>query len=105
MDDILDMLAGTQFFTSLDLAPGCWQIEVDDHARTKSAFTTYNGLFQFVRMLCNTPATVMQVVLAGLEGEGVFVHLDDILIASKSFDRHLVQLREVFEHSERHFTS
>ena len=32
-----------------------------------------------------------------IEGSGVFVYLDDILIASKSFDEHLRQLREVFE--------
>ena len=50
--------------------------------------------------LCNAPATfqrVMQIVLAGLEGEGVFVYLDDILIASKNFGEHLRQLRAVFE--------
>ena len=104
IDDILDTLSGAKFFTSLDLASGYWQIELDTDARAKSAFVTYNGLYEFVRMpfgLCNAPATfqrVMQVVLAGLEGEGVFVYLDDILIASKSFDEHLKQLREVFEH-------
>ena len=50
--------------------------------------------------LCNAPVTfqrVMQIVLAGLEGEGVFVYLDDILIASKNFGEHLRQLRAVFE--------
>ena len=50
--------------------------------------------------LFNAPATfqrVMQVVLAGLEGKGVFVYLDDILVTSKSFSEHLQQLREVFE--------
>ena len=100
VDDILDTLSGTKFFTS----SGYWQIELDNDACVKSAFTTYyNGLYEFVRMpfgLCNTLATfqrVMQVVLAGLEGSGVFVYLDDILIASKSFDEHLKQLREVFE--------
>ena len=100
VDDILDTLSGTKFFTSLDLASGYWKI---DDARVKSAFATCNGLYEFVRMpfgLCNAPATfqrIMQVVLAGLEGSGVFVYLDDILIASKSFDEHLRQLREVFE--------
>ena len=50
--------------------------------------------------LFNAPATfqrVMQVVLAGLERKGVFVYLDNILVASKSFNEHLQQLREVFE--------
>ena len=50
--------------------------------------------------LCNALATfqrVMQVVLAGIEGRGVFVYLDDILIASKSFAEHLVEFGEVFK--------
>ena len=98
VDDILDTLSGTKFFTS----SGYWQIELDNDACVKSAFTTYyNGLYEFVRMpfgLCNTLATfqrVMQVVLAGLEGSGVFVYLDDILIASKSFDEHLERCSSV----------
>ena len=104
VDDNLDTFNGTNFFTSLDLASGYWQIELDDDARAKSAFTTYNGLYEFVRMpfgLCNAPATfqrVMQVILAGLEGKGVFVYLDDILIASKSFSEHIGQFKEVFDH-------
>ena len=57
MDNIFDTLNGAQYFSSLDLALGYWQVELDD-AHAKSAFTTYNGLFEFVRMpfgLCNTP--------------------------------------------------
>ena len=46
----IDTLAGTQFFTSLDLASGYWQIGPDDDAHAKSAFTTYIGLFEFVQM-------------------------------------------------------
>ena len=45
VDDILDTLHGTKFFTSLDLASGYWQIELESDACTKSAFTTYNGLY------------------------------------------------------------
>ena len=91
VDDILDILVS-----------GYWQIELDNDARVKSVFATYyNGLVRMRFGLCNVPATfqrVMQVVVAGLEGSGVFVYLDDILIASKSLDEHLRQLREVFEH-------
>ena len=102
VDDIFDTLNGAKYFTSLDLASGYWQVELDEDARTKSAFTTYNGLFEFVRMpfgLCNAPATfqrVMQIVLAGLEWQSCFVYLDDILIASKTFSEHIQHIREVF---------
>ena len=78
-------------------------MELDEDARAKSAFTAYNGLFEFVRMpfgLCNAPATfqrVMQVVLSGLEWRSCFVYLDDILIASKTFSEHIQHIREVFQ--------
>ena len=87
----LSSLGGAKYFTSLDLALGYWQVELDEDARPKSAFTTYNGLYEFVRMpfgLCNAPATfqrLMQKVLAGLEWKSCFVYLDDILIPSSSF--------------------
>ena len=102
VDDILDALGEARYFSSLDLASGYWQVELDKDAREKSAFTTYNGLFEFTRMpfgLCNAPATfqrIMQIVLAGLEWQSCFVYLDDILIASKTFEQHLHHLREVF---------
>ena len=102
IDDILDTLGESRFFSSLDLASGYWQVELDHESRQKSAFTTYCGLFEFVRMpfsLCNAPATfqrLMQRVLAGLEWRTCFVYLDDILVASRSFEEHLQHLREVF---------
>ena len=49
--------------------------------------------------LCNAPATfqrLMQVVLSGLEWDCYFVYIDDILVASKSFDEHVRHLQLVF---------
>lgn len=65
-----------------------------------AAFTTYNGLFEFVRRLCNAPATfqrVMQVVLSGLEWQSCFIYLDDILIASRTLCDHIQHICMVFE--------
>ena len=70
-------------------------MKLDDDARPKTAFTTHQGLYEFVRMpfgLCNAPATfqrTMQTVLSGLEWKNCFVYIDDILIASRTFDEHI----------------
>ena len=102
VEDILDTLGEAKYFTSLDLASGYWQVELDEDACAKSAFTTHHGLFEFTRMpfgLCNAPATfqrVMQAVLAGLEWNSCFVYLDDILIASRTLEEHLRHIKEVF---------
>ncbi len=47
IDDSLDSLAGSCWFSTLDLASGYWQTEVHPDDRKKTAFTTGAGLFQF----------------------------------------------------------
>ena len=58
------MLAGKQWFSTLDLASGYWQVSLSQAARAKTAFATHSGLFQFRVMpfgLCNAPATLRAV--------------------------------------------
>ena len=60
IDDALDMLAVKQWFSTLDLASGYWQVSLSQEARIKTAVATHSGLFQFKVMpfgLCNAPAT------------------------------------------------
>ena len=72
IDDTLDMLAGRQWFSTLDLASGYWQVSLSQEARVKTAFATHASLFQFRVMpfgFCNAPATferLMDRVLQGL---------------------------------------
>ena len=47
IDDTLDMLTGKQWFSTLDLASGYWQVSLSQEARVKTAFATHSGLFQF----------------------------------------------------------
>ena len=103
VEDILDTLGKAKYFSTSDLSSGYWQVPLDDDARTKTAFTTHQGLFEFVRMpfgLCNVPATfqrVMQSVLAGLVWRSCFVYIDDIFIASPTFKQHLQHVEEMFD--------
>ena len=82
IDDTLDMLAGKQWFSTLDLASGYWQVSLSPEARCKTAFATHLGLFQFKVMpfgLCNAPTTVewlMDRVLQGLRWSRCLVYFD-----------------------------
>ena len=98
IDDSLDLLAGTRYFATLDLASGYWQVAMEDGSREKTAFTTQEGLFEFAVMpygLCNAPVTfqrLMESVLAGIAREKCVVYLDDILVMGKTFQEHLSNL-------------
>ena len=102
IDDSLDLLAHTKYFSTLDLAAGYWQVKMDETSQEKTAFTTPVGLFEFRVMpfgLCNAPATfqrLMENVLAGLVGKQCLVYIDDILVIGTTFQEHIEYLRKVF---------
>ena len=86
VEDTLDCLHGTSYFSCLDLRSGYWQVEVDDESKPKTAFATHSGLYEFRRMpfgLANAPSTfqrLMHAVLRGLQYHIYLVYLDDIII-------------------------
>ena len=104
IDDSLDMLAKSKFFSTLDLASGFWQVKMEPSSREKTAFVTHSGLYEFSVMpfgLVNAPSTfqrLMEAVLAGLSGEKCIVYIDDILVPGATWEEHLHNLRDVFEH-------
>jgi hypothetical protein len=103
IDDMLDALRGAKWFTTLDLASGYWQVEMDSKDQDKTAFITKQGTYEFTVMpfgLTNAPATfqrLMDQVLNDMSYQGVIVYLDDINIYSETFDEHLTKLKEVFK--------
>eukprot|EP00731_Ephydatia_muelleri_P003753 Em0001g3753a len=104
VDDTLDTLGGSKFFTTLDLASGYWQVEVATEDRPKTAFVTPEGLFLFKVMpfgLCNAPATfqrLMDRVLGGLKWSSCLVYFDDIIVIGSTFSEHLKHLAAVLTH-------
>ena len=108
IDDLLDQLGKSRFFSTLDLAAGYWQIRVHPNSIEKTAFITPQGLFEFQVMpfgLTNAPSVfqrLMQRVLRGLNpDEGpdfVSVYIDDVLVFSRTLTEHLQHLKLVIEH-------
>lgn len=103
IDDILDSLGGKRYFSTLDLASGYWQIPILEEHKEKTAFRTRSGLYEFNVMpfgLTNAPATFqrdMDLVLSGLNWELCLVYMDDVIVFSETFERHLEDLQKVFD--------
>ena len=101
IDDTLDFLSGSRWFSTLDLKSGYWQVEIAPEDREKTAFILPNGLYQFETMpfgLCNAPATfqrLMQTVLRGLFPSKCLIYLDDIIVFGQTAEEHDRNLTEV----------
>ena len=98
-------MQGKKVFSTLDAKRGYWQIKVQEESKEKTAFVTFEGLYEFRVMpfgLCNAPSTfqrLMQRILQGL-GSVCSVYIDDILIFSESVEEHLVHLSQIFRRIE-----
>ena len=103
IQDTFDALAGANYFCSLDLASGYWQVDMAEEDRPKTAFATRSGLYQFRTMpfgLSNAPATferLMESMLRGYLWERCMCYLDDVIVYGKTFDQTLENLRLVFD--------
>jgi len=101
MDDILDKLGKCQYFTTIDLAKGFHQIQMDADSIPKTAFSTKNGHYEYTRMpfgLKNAPATFqrcMNNLLEDLIYKDCLVYMDDIIVYSTSLEEH-ISLKRVF---------
>lgn len=103
IEETLTTLTRAEWFSTLDLASGYWQVGVHPDDRPKTAFTTPLGLFEFQRMpfgLCNGPATfqrLMQHCLSDYIVDFLLVYLDDVIVYSVDFATHLRHLEQVFQ--------
>ncbi len=103
IDDMLDALHGSRYFSTLDLYSGYWQVEMDEQDIDKAAFVTRQGLFWFTVMpfgLCNAPATferLMELVLKDLNWKVCLIYLNDIIVYGAGFYPALDRLKMVWK--------
>ena len=101
IDDSMRLLGNQQWFSTMDLASGYWQVAMFLEAKRKVAFITNEGLFQFRVMpfgLCNVPVTferLMGRVLCGMQWSRCLVYLDDVISFRRSIPEALARLEEV----------
>ena len=101
-----DSFGSVQYFSTLDLQSGYWQIQVAKEDVPKTAFITKYGLYEYLKMpfgLCNAPSTFqrcMELVFRGLQWKTLLIYLDDIIILGSSMDENLERLDEALARLE-----
>ncbi|CAA7402787.1 unnamed protein product [Spirodela intermedia] len=102
-DQILEKLAGKNFFCFLDGYSGYNQIYINPLDQEKTTFTCPFGTFAFKRMpfgLCNAPTTFQRYMLSifsDMIGKCMKIFMDDFSVFGESFDECLNHLQHVLE--------
>ena len=92
IQDILDSLGGSKWFSTLDMSKAYHQGYVEENSRHLTAFITPWALYEWLRLpfgLRNAPPAFQRYVnqmLGDMKGTVCERYLDDVLAFSKEFD-------------------
>ena len=106
LDQMLDRLAGYQYYCFLDGYSGYNQIAIAPEDQEKTTFTCPYGTFAFRRMpfgLCNAPGTFQRCIMAifsDMVEKTIEIFMDDFSVMGNSFDNCLANLRAVLARCE-----
>lgn len=99
---ILRQIQGTKFLSSLDLSDAYYQVKICPETRNHTAFAvSARGTYRYKRMangLCNGGSTLCELIenILGCDLEpNVFPYMDDFIVCTDSFKRHMEILTEV----------
>lgn len=101
IDDQVSNLSGNNYFTTLDLASGYYQIPMSKDSRHLTGFVTPDGHYEFKRMpfgLANAPAVFQRMInkiLGNRRFEYALAYLDDVLIPSKDVEEMFLRLEDI----------
>jgi hypothetical protein len=102
---MLDALAHSQYYSTLDLTSSFWQVRMNAQDQEKTAFSTKFGTYEFTVMpfgLMNAPATfqrLMDQVFYDVTWNFVLVYMDDIKSTLELLKNIILTLNKFFDSS------
>ena len=106
IEECLEFLSGKKWLSRLDCLAGYWMIDIAPADREKTAFQCPSGFFEFLKLpfgLCGAPADFarcLSAVISGLLFDVAFAYLDDVIVATETFEQHLSALEEILQRFE-----
>ena len=101
IDDCIDRVGNSRYVSKFDLLKGFWQVPLTERAKKVSAFVTPQGLYQYKVMpfgMKNSPATFQRLIhMVVKDIQGCDAYIDDLIVYSDTWDKHLQILRELFD--------
>ncbi|GJT73370.1 reverse transcriptase domain-containing protein [Tanacetum coccineum] len=103
MDQMLERLAGNEYYCFLDGFSGYFQIPIDPHDQEKTTFTCPYGTFAYRRMpfgLCNAPGTFQRCMMAifhDMIEKTMEVFMDDFSVFGNSFENCLSRVDKMLQ--------
>ncbi|XP_056870192.1 uncharacterized protein LOC130514555 [Takifugu flavidus] len=103
IEDALNALTGSQWFSVLDLRSGYYQIAMSEEDKEKTAFICPLGFYQFDRMpqgITGAPATfqrLMEKAVGDMNLLQVLVYLDDLIVFGRTLEEHEERLLKVLD--------
>ena len=103
LEESFSALAGSQWFSVMDLKSGYYQLEMNEADKPKTAFVCPFGFYEFNRMpqgITNAPSTfqrLMEKCMKDLNLKEVLVFLDDLIVFSSTLEEHETRLIHVLE--------
>lgn len=103
IEDALNALTGSQWFSVLDLRSGYYQIAMSEEDKEKTAFICPLGFYQFDRVpqgITGAPATfqrLMEKAVGDMNLLQVLVYLDDLIVFGRTLEEHEERLLKVLD--------
>ncbi|KAL0226212.1 hypothetical protein P9112_013536 [Eukaryota sp. TZLM1-RC] len=103
--DVCQFLSDSHYIATLDLPKAFWQLNLHPDDQEKSALAIPGRKIKYTRAafgLKNVPAIFQNLMKKVFKSDGVFIHMDDIIVAASDKRSYLARLEFIFKQAAQY---